>query len=228
MVAAKRILVISEGRHEIGKKRWVKLEVDSLPALPALLGNMLGPGRCEFECGEWRSINKVRGGRGTIYSRKVKQAITLAKQKGFDTVVIVIDRDRKADRDRIMQLRKGRDEIQQNSTIFAPCAVGTAVETFDAWMICDENAVAQAGGDKAKCHQNPESLDGKENTGKHPKNCAAQIFGSGEGLAEKYAIVARCVDIKRLADRCSGGFAPFAKDIKERIAPVLADREGYE
>ena len=221
MVAAKRILVISEGRHEIGKKRWVKLEDDDLPALPALLGNMLDPGRCEFECGEWRSIGKARGGRGTIYSRKVKQAITIAKQKGFDAVVIVIDRDRESDRDRIMQLRKGRDEIQQNSTIFAPCAVGTAVETFDSWMICDENAVAHADGEKSKCHQNPESLDGKENTGKHPKNCAAQIFGPGEGLAQKYAVVARHIDLGLLGNRCSGGFAPFAKEIKERIAPVV-------
>ncbi len=96
-----------------------------------------------------------------------------------------------------------------------------AVEAFDAWMIADGNAVSAAGGDGSRSHPDPEKLSGKEGTGSHPKDRAAEIFGGHAKLTEAYMAVADNVDLEVLAKACPRGFEPFAEDVREKIRPAV-------
>jgi hypothetical protein len=214
-MTVRRVLIACEGRHESGDRLDVALRPDSdLPALPQLVHRVLsGPAGVEYTCMPFTKVRHVPG-KGHKWGRKVMRLILLAKARGFDAAVVLIDRDRKKDRERLIPLQEGRNGM---TGPFPPCAVGTAVETFDAWMICDENAAEKAGGDKTKCRPEPENLDGKEGTGKHPKDISAIIFGSGENLGGKYAVVARYADLNLLSRRCPQGFTPFKQDIESRI-----------
>ena len=130
----------------------------------------------------------------------------------------MIDRDRQADRETIEDLRVARDRFSGESNL--PCAVGAAVETFDAWMIADPEAVEAAGGDKKRCHPSPEALDGPEQGGNHPKCYAKAAFADSNGLSERYARVAATARIDHLERCCPEGFAPVACEVRERIGPV--------
>jgi hypothetical protein len=226
-----KVLVLGEGPHEIGRKLDQVLSNDELPALPILVRRILGDGRSvSFECRSFKNETKARvkdmvttrvGARAGAISRKVAQAIQMAKRQ-FDAVVVVIDRDRKLDSEKIAALREGR-----NSAATKPrcptCAVGTPVETFDAWMIADSKAVQKAEGNPDHCHPTPEGLAGKEGSGNHPKDRAAKVFGSSDRLGEKYRMVAEEVDLKQLQNSCPEGFKPFADEIRSRIAPLFTN-----
>jgi len=219
-MTVRRVLIACEGNHESGGKFDVALQPEcELPALPRLVHRILSePSGVEYTCTPFSKVRHVRG-KGHKWGKKVKRLILLAKAGEYDAVVVLIDRDRNRNQDRIEPLKQARDEM---TTLFRSCAVGAAVETFDAWMICDENAIENSGGLKSHCHTSPESLSGKEGSGKHPKDRAAQIFGSGKRLAEQYTSIAEHIDIGRLTERCLEGFSPFRKDVETRIAPLFS------
>ncbi|MBN1942655.1 MAG: DUF4276 family protein [Phycisphaerae bacterium] len=218
-MTVRRVLIACEGKHESGSQTGVALQPEGeLPALPRLIHRVLAePSAVEYTCTPFSKVRHVPG-KGHKWGRKVKRLILLAKADEYDAVVVLIDRDRKKNQDRLEPLKQARDEMM---ILFQSCAVGTAIETFDAWMICDENAIENADGDKSHCHTTPESLAGKEGSGKHPKDRAARIFGSGKGLANHYQTIAEHIDMNRLAERCPDGFAPFRKDVESRIVPLF-------
>jgi hypothetical protein len=215
----KRVLVFGEGKHELAGRLGEALTAEELPVLPTLVHRLLGePGDVTYECRRWKDIKHVAG-RGHKLARKVKRAILQATAQEFGAAVILIDRDRNDDAEMVAPLREGRDSMPD---AFAPaCAVGVAVETFDAWMIADPNAAAIAGGDKSQCHASPENLDGKEGTGNHPKDRAADVFGGSGGLGEKYKQTAMNIRLEHLEKCCPKGFKPFADEVRSRIAPLL-------
>jgi len=223
-VSTIRLLVLGDGPSELGSVLDEDIAPPLLPALPKLVHRI---GQCRanvvYCCRQFKPVGHAPG-RGHKYARKVKQAIRMAWEEKFDAVVIVVDRDRHHDSDRIVPLRQGRDEMDIKP--FPKCAVGVAVETFDAWMIVDGNAAKLCGGDPAKTHANPESLHGKEGRGpsEHPKEVVAAIFGNAHGLAEKYAAIAEVVNLDLLEDCCPQGFKPFADEVRERVGPVVAER----
>lgn len=222
-----KVLVIGEGPHELGHVFDEPLSLDSLPALPRLIHRLLDEqADVSFVCRQFKPVGQSRvadivrdhaGAKASALARKVVQAVAEARREGFQAVVILIDRDRWSDKERIAALRSGRD-----SSNYSSCAVGTAVEAFDAWMIVDGKAISAAGGDSSKSHTDPEKLDGKESSGRHPKNRAAEIFGTGSGLGVKYAMIAGHVRLDLLGKCCPDGFAPFAQDVRKRILPILS------
>lgn len=164
------VLVLGDGPHELGHDWEHLLEPDSLPALPGLIHRLLGsPPGAMYDCRLLRRVQHTRG-KGPTATKKVIAAVTIARQTGFDAVAILVDRDRARTTDKLRPLLAGRDKAETAGG--PPCAVGVAVETFDAWMIVDTNAVARAGGNQAQCHPDPESLSGREGTGDHPKDVA--------------------------------------------------------
>ena len=216
-----RVLIYGEGRHELGTHDGAQGLPEQLGALPRLVHRLLdNPESVEYECRSFKSVTHVPGKATNKFARKVKKAIQAAKLEGYDGVVVVIDRDCEPDRYRIGALRKGRDDMQADG--YTPCAVGTAVEAFDAWMIADGKAIGDAGGNASISHPKPEKLDGKEGTGQHPKDRAARIFGGGRGLGQTYAAVAANVDIDLLKRRCPQGFAPFAEEVAEHLVPLVS------
>lgn len=99
-----------------------------------------------------------------------------------------------------------------------PCAVGQAVESFDAWMIADHRAVTGAGG-------NTHGLTGKPESEKKPKACAGKAFNchpDGRGLGPYYHEVAANARIETLKEVCPKGFKPFADDVRTHIGPLFA------
>ncbi len=215
-----RIAVYGDGRHELGRDLGRELSPDSLPALPELVHRLLrSPSHLTYTPKSFPAVPPVHG-RGQKYARKAQQAIREAGRLQFAAVAILIDRDRQPDAKRIAPLRDGRDAMMYGG--FPPCAVGMAVETFDAWMIADGKAAEAAGGDPAKSHPSPESLDGREGSGRHPKDVAAEVFGSAKGFGGKYAVAAASVDLRGLEKACPKGFKPFADEVRERIGPVVA------
>jgi len=217
-VSSLRVLIIGEGRHELGTSDGDPGPEGQLGALPRLVHRLLGnPESIEYDCRSLRSVMHVRGKARNGFARKVKGAMRTAMLEGHDGVVVVIDRDREPDRERIGALRDGRDSMQADVPV--PCAVGTAVETFDAWMIADLTAVRAAKGDQARIPTNPESLAGKEGTGTHPKDLAALIFGAG--LARAYSTVAENADFEVLKQTCPQGFTPFAAEVEEHLLPMV-------
>ena len=217
----RRVLIFGEGPHEIGGRMDAELSCEELPALPRLVRRLAGePKRAGYVCCRFKEVRAVHGKGANKFAKKVIRAMRQAERGGFHGAVIVIDRDRQPDRERIGALRQGRDVADDAGC--PPCAVGTAVETFDAWMIADADGIKTAGGDPTKAPPNPESLDAKAGP-RHPKDVAHDVFGAaeGSGLGEKYAHVAREADLTTLERNCPKSFAPFAKEVRERIAPAL-------
>lgn len=220
-MSTRRVVVYGEGPHELGHDLGQELNLESLPALPGLVHRILGsPSRAAYTAKSFLAVPAVHG-RGSKFAKKAKQAIREAGRLKFHAAAIVIDRDQQPNAKRIVPLRRGRDDLMYSG--FPPCAVGVAIETFDAWMIADRNAIKKAGGDQTKAHGDPESLTGKKGTGKHPKDVADAIFGTtrGAGLGPKYATVAEHLDLALLETACPKGFKPFADEVRERIEPVL-------
>ncbi len=232
-----RIMVFGDGPNELGKPElWGKwLPVDDLGALPRIVDRLLkNPEDVEYAAEKFKKniphtaikiddIPKNANIPTRIKhksARKVQNAILLAKARGCRAVVILIDRDTEPDSERIILLKKGRDSLA-TYVGYPACAVGCAVETFDAWMIADGKAIKQAGG--AGNHKNPESLDGKEGTGKHPKDIAANIFDGKRNLSKKYAVVAENTDLLSLEKACPKGFKPFANEVREKILPAISN-----
>jgi hypothetical protein len=230
-VSERRVLVLADGPHELGSPRdWGRsLDQAALPALPVLVHRMAGePSGVRYVCGKFGDEARIHGRSlpqtvADYASSKCRKnatgAVVKAWEDGFAAVVVVIDRDRKSPTCTILPIKAGRDAAVQ--IIGLPCAVGCAIEAFDAWMIADGKAIGAAGGDASISHPEPEKLKEKEGTGQHPKYRAMRIFGGGQGLGAKYAQVASAVDIDLLKTACPDGFAPFAKEVEERLLPVV-------
>ncbi|HDY65411.1 MAG TPA: hypothetical protein ENH84_04155 [Phycisphaerae bacterium] len=210
-----RILIFGDGENELGKIETEYAPSDDLPALPRLIHRILGePAQTTYTSKKFKKI-KAAHGKGGKWAKKTKRAIEDARKGGYQGTVILIDRDRRSTAERLVPLIDARNEVS------ACCAVGNAVETFDAWMIADGKAVREAGGNASLSHPDPEKLNKDEGTGDHPKDRAFRIFEGCSSLTPVYAVVALYADIDFLKEKCSKGFAPFAKDIEERIAPVV-------
>jgi hypothetical protein len=218
-VSGRSVVVFGEGPHELGNVLDQRLSSGQLPALPQLVHRLLDrPSSVGYTCRNFKDVRAVHK-RGHKFARKVIRAVRQARRDGFTAAAIVIDRDRRRDNERIGALRDGRDAV--SALEYPPCAVGAAVEAFDAWMIADGKAIGEAGGVADRSHPDPESLDGKEGKGKHPKDVAAKIFGGKHNLPQKYPVVASNVDLSFLEKACPKGFKPFAEEVRERLSPVV-------
>jgi hypothetical protein len=216
------VLVLGDGPNEVGTELDSPLPPSRLPALPRLIHRLVD--EPSHACYRMRLFVRIPhgNGKGDAYEKKAKAAIALARELGCQAVVILRDRDRARTVNRLRPLQRGRDAAAIDGTN-PPCAVGLAVETFDAWMIADGKAVAKATDCKTgRSHPSPEGLRGQEQTGDHPKDWARELFGGLDAMAEAYPKVAASVNIAFLETACPEGFAPFAEEVRQRIGPVMA------
>ncbi len=216
-----RILVLGDGPNEIARE-WETLLATDLPALPRLVHRLLGePSNVSYDLRLFRRVVHARG-KGDAAEKKTEAVIRFARQNRFHAIVILLDRDRASTSKKIRPLQDRREAIAVSA--YLPCAIGCAIETFDAWMIVDGTAIGATGGKASRTHPDPEKLDEEEGTGRHPKDRAIELFGRRDVLTAAYAKVAATVSLELLGKACPKGFAPFAVEVKERIAPVVGGR----
>jgi hypothetical protein len=221
-MAEVRVLLVSEGKHELADCPDGYVPDEALPPLAILVRRLTGTeGTIRFCCRRGKSIRNMHHGKmSSGWGKKVYSAIWHAANskdgQTFDAVVVLVDRDGAKNDRRLSDMQQGRNEYGESQL---PCALGVAVETFDAWMIADPHGIAAANGDAEKAHAKPEET-------RLPKDVADAIFGTsgGTGLGPVYAVVAENANLANLEKACPRGFKPFADEVRRRIAPAIGGR----
>ena len=195
-----RILVVSEGRHElggVGEESPLAILVERIISRPA-----------EFTREKVSSpkvrIHRKPGEPGGFWKRALVW-IRYAKIQEFDALVLVIDQDGS---------RQGEQEIanaQADDQVALPRALGVAIRTFDAWMLADERSLTAVLGSEIPRQKDPESI-------RDPKAVSRELLSNSItdcSLTEMYAAVARGLDVATLESRCPQGFALFAERLRQ-------------
>ena len=210
----RKILVVGEGNNEIGPfDEWGQERAGpGKSPLANLVDRILGDGDRTYCCKSFKDATfRAHGAKTRGLMKRAEKVIFHARRNGFDGCVILIDKDRNTTNDTLRPLEQASENLADR------CAVGVAVETFDAWMICDPNAVKAMGGDKSHCHPQPERLQGTEASGNHPKSHAKRCF-PGMGLTDAYCLVATKIDLDHLKKQCPQGFGAFEKEVRQQLA----------
>ncbi len=154
------------------------------------------------------------------YANKLCVLLGLKEGREADAVVVVVDRDGERNKDRIEELNKGRDILQENGQ---PCAVGVAVELIEAWLLADEVGLRHGLGDDAIQRQpDPESLTSRdEKSEQNPKGRLQRIIEKALGdcpesidFPAHYAAIAGAAKFETIEERCPAGFAPFSRQVR--------------
>lgn len=189
-----KALLVSEGKHE------------SAGALQALV-QRIAPKitSCTWMDVKCEEIHTHRG-KGQGFFKRAVRWILEAKKRGFDVLVMVIDRDRNPER--IGEIANA--QVENRITAGIPRALGIAIRTFDAWMLADEGALSSILAVRVDRQRSPEEIA-------DPKAiCAALLVESDCGLWQRdmYAEVAKRIDLAQLEQRCPKGFGPFAERLR--------------
>ncbi len=194
-----RILVVSEGVHELGD--------NSLDGALVMLASRLLDGNVSFERKKVSSSEvrlHTQQGKGGRYEKRALGWIRLAEREGYDAIILVIDQD--GDEERGQQF----DRAQDDPRLPLPRALGVAIKTFDAWMLADEQALSAVLGTHIDLSPNPESEDDPKSRCENLRNEAPSQLSP----REMYAEIAKRTDMEKLEARCPNGFAPFAGRVR--------------
>ncbi len=194
-----KVLVVSEGMHELGD--------DQLEGALVILSARLMHGSVTFDR-EKVSSTRVRvhtqPGKGGGYAKRALGWIRFAQREGYNAIILVIDQD--GDRERERQF----DRAQDDSRLLLPRALGVAIKTFDAWMLADEQALSSVLETSIDLPPAPESEGDPKRKCENLRNDAHSRLS----LREMYAAIAKVTDVEKLTSRCPNGFAPFAMRVR--------------
>lgn len=195
-----RILVASEGKHELGGMR----EEGSLVILVERIINR----PVEFTRDKVSSpkvrIHRRPGEPGGFWKRALAW-IRYAERHEFDALVLVIDQDGHRQREQEIANAQADDRVR------LPRALGVAIRTFDAWMLADEHALTSVLLFQIQRQRNPESIP-------NPKAVSRELLNNSStdtSLTEMYAALAKVVDVATMESRCPNGFRPFANRLRQ-------------
>ena len=202
MQAVMKVLLVSEGHHEMGKDQ----ETGALEFF--VRGIYEGSLQCDLAKVSRKDIH-AHHGKGRGYFKRAIRWMLEAKKNGYDALILVIDQDNQPDR--IKQFT----EAQKTDNILFRRALGVAIRTFDAWILADERALSQILNDTISAQSRPEEVrDAKER--------CAELLTNSMAQNEFYAAVAAKARIDTLEKQCPKGFAPFA----ERVRLLQVDSDG--
>jgi hypothetical protein len=214
-----RILLLSEGESE-GRRN-----PDWPQALRTLVNKLLELGDDAYE---WLDVHELPRrnplkGEGRRYVGVGLKALRYAQEKQFAAVVLVADADRK--HDRIVEFA----EAQEHLAVFnIPRAFGIAVETFDAWMLADHQALTRVLKKQVHPMALPETFTGGKGKPNHPKVVCQKLMAEHQWAgspAAFYEAVSQEADLDVLADRCPKGFKPFLDRLRTLAEQLPSEAE---
>jgi hypothetical protein len=220
------MLLLSEGPYDIGTRASRADHEQRQGAVRVLVRRILeehwnrgGIAAAEIDADVLARVHKhssdVSG-----YERKVHLAIVEAGLRNCTCVAVVVDRDGERNQARLSALCAGRDEAEKKGEALAQhTATGLAVETVEAWLLADEQALTRALNLNPPQQQlpAPEELDGAPGSDRHPKSVFLAIVDRSDlAPSVAYDAVAEHARIDHLERRCPLGFARFAAELRTR------------
>ena len=157
--------------------------------------------------------------------KKVEAAKKLAYRNRSHAAVFVVDSEGggKELKKKHNDLRKGRDFGLANF----PMAVGVAHPCIESWLLADGTAIRRALNlPKTPAVPNePEELPApRQDPHNSPKEVLRRLTGATTKelpTKDKDKIAAAMNDMDLVRTRCPLGFAPFAGEVQQRIAPLF-------
>ena len=200
-----KILLLSDGPHELGSLREASSGTREPFALQALVERMIASAG-EFTPRKF-SDTSVRGthGKGHGLTKRAVAWLRYAQQNEFDAVVAVVDED--GERERLRAI----DQAQEDRLFDLPRAFGIAIRSFDAWMLADVRALCHVMGTNVDEQSDPEAM-------RDPKGVFAALLECHSvemSQREAYAAISGQAEIERIQSRCPKGFEPFARRLEE-------------
>lgn len=219
------IYIVGEGWRDVGDPDYAGEQFFLDGVLPVLVRRIL-----EECCGRdlaylhFESQHLVRLQEAGGYERKVAAALRRAQLAEARAAVIVVDRDRTPGQERLHKLREGRSQAQTKG-LTLPLAVGVAIETMEAWLLADEQAIVAA----LDCGPigrgvDPESLRGRPRQADHPKvmlQAHVEHDKHQRPALDCLRAIAEVAELNVIRDRCPSGFQPFYEEVRQFLAPLF-------
>jgi len=236
MSAPIRVLVVGEGRSEIGRLdaietlRGKKTPRTTEGYMPPIVRKLL-ESRLPIEVIDGQRVTLLGkfGSRIPGHGDRAAKALSIAAINNYDLLVFVKDVDRvpgkkKSERERLRKLKEMHHEIQSGferveHAEHVHCVKATPCRMIEAWALGDPNAINRVAYKRAKrapIPEHPEKLWGAEEnpTSNHPKCVLARALGR-EVNAEVLEDIALESNVETLKTSCPDSFAPFAKEMDE-------------
>jgi hypothetical protein len=220
-----KILLLSEGKHELGSnhprskiaaplenivRQLLGLPIPQAPTDDGSAPSVDLDDAVAFEH-ERLNASTFRGapvmtikGKGFAFEKKLLTWLLIASRFHIDAIVAVIDED--GDSKRIHAF----DAAQESSLFCVPRAFGIAIRTFDAWMLADETALSAVLACQIPTQTSPEAM-------RDPKSVCQKLRDVSESQlsqTDMYQQIAARVRIDSLESRCPQGFKPFADRVR--------------
>lgn len=224
------VRLYSEGLRDLGEASPDPLDSSGVADGPLrhLIRHVLGdPDGLHIES---RRFGKVHGTRArkphdstSGNDRKVYRAMRDAVRDGCDAIIVVIDRDGPAKKQRMDKLCRGRELARADDKGAVPCALGVAQEVVESWLLGDANAFARAFGDDApRPPHDPEVATGARGSKQYAKDVLKGLLErAGQACDwQSYSVLARAIDTSALEQMCHRSFAPFAGELRQYIGPI--------
>ncbi|MFM9960898.1 MAG: DUF4276 family protein [Planctomycetaceae bacterium] len=203
-----KVLIVSEGRseHLSATGTHPRTEEGVAGALRRLVCR-INEHSTEWEITEDKlSSQNVRAhhGKGKGYEKRCVRWMLEAEKRGFDAIVLLMDRDR-------IDARIPEVDAAQASTLPSiQRALGVAVESFEAWMLADQVALSKVFGSPVQRQPDPESTA-------NPKEAFRRLLQVAQferSNSEHFAEICAIMNLAELKSRCPRGFAPFAERVR--------------
>ena len=202
------VLIVSEGRSEYLDALSTHRSADKKEAgaLKTLVSRLLqDASKWQIEEDRVSSPNvRSHHGKGRGYAKRCIRWLLEAERRGFDAVVMLVDRDG-------LEARQAEvNEAQETALTTIRRALGVAVESFDAWMLADHVALTKVLGFTVQRQSDPEKQS-------DAKGMCRDLFAqaaTSETHSKRYAAISAIANLDELLARCPNGFTPFAERIR--------------
>ena len=202
-----KLLVCGEGTSEIGRP-------EQAGVVETLVRRCLEieARRLTFDVMKVSQLPKDRARAGE--ARRARQAADEARRRTCDGFIYVRDADGH-DAERRRQLHDTFADLE------VPHAFGIAVQTLEAWLMSDPDAIRDVLRRNVDVPRAPESLWNRPGSAGHPKfewNQLCRKAGFDEGLSTMAAVADR-LSIERARAACPQGFARFHDQLLRAFPP---------